>query len=295
MSTLFPAFTLSERTPENNMAQMNALYMSLMTVGVTPSNEDNAIKSYFGDFYVKARFSIENTFDKFLSASPIELRPSNKMEKYVSSLPYTETMIMRAEIPEGLNVPYLTYLGVLIKAQERANKVIENVIRPFEIMVANLITDEGFRNGFTVEVKQFKNIERECEATVKELGACFEKNSYKASATFASVVKRTGDWKEVFSQAKQLRVLYQDFPQSEVTKRLNVLYENLDVLVTQISKDQYRSIEKRTREELANGMYIVAREIELAASTTYSSRVLLTALNDTILRVEEIDRQSKED
>lgn len=279
---------LNNRDPQSNMLQMNGLYMSLMSAGVSPSNEDNAIKSYFGDFYVKARFSIENTFDKFLSSNPIELRPSKKMEKYLLSTPYSETMYFRADVPEGFNTTYLEYLSILSRAQQRANDIIDNVLIPFEQFVGRLISDEQYRHQIGLEIKQFRNLEKDYEDITGYLAKCFKLNSYKASAPFHEVVKRANDWKEVFEKTSKLRDLYQAFPRSSLNKRLNILYDNLDALMVQISKDQYRHIEKETRIALASGMYSVAKEIELAASTTYRSKVFITVINSTILNTEKV-------
>ena len=136
------------------------------------------------------------------------------------------------------------------------------------------------------QVKEFKPLEAGYNKVVASMGKCFEKNSYKASAPFSEVVKRTGDWKTVFAKTKDLKSLYQAFPQNDITKRLNILYEQLDALVEQVREDKFERVEKETTRSLSEGMYHIAKEIELAALTTYRSKTFITVINETTKNVE---------
>lgn len=295
MTNVFASQQFSDRDPANNMRQMNAIFMDLMNSGAVADREDFGLKNLFGDLYIKARFSIENTFDKFLKDNYVELRPSVRFERYVQTMPYTDMMSMRAEIPEGLDVTFMEYMAVMLPAQERANAVLLTVITPFELFVSRMISDDTFRNQMGHQVKEFKDLESDYDKTVKAMGKCFKKNGFNASAPFSDVVKRNGDWKVIFKHAGELKGLIEDFPKDEITKRLNRLYDQLDELVAQVRADKFSQVEKETTHILSEGMYHVAKEIELAALTTYRSKNFIHALNTTLQNVEAVEDRAKND
>lgn len=288
MNHVFGATFFSDRDPDQNQLQMNSLFMNLISTSSFCDCQSQPLQQFFGDFYTKARFSVENTFDKYMSVAPIELRPTHLFERFVETKPYADTIQFRAEIPEGLKVTYLEYLSVLKPAQERANGIITNVIDPFTKFVGKMISDEVFRNQAGHQIKEFKSLEPEYVKTIKEFASCFDKNNYAASAAFGEVVKRNGDWKAVFSLTAQLKKDYQAFPHKEITSKLNRLYEMLDELVNQIKLDGYKDVEKEVTQLLSTGLYHIAKEVELAALTTFRTKTFIETINRTISNVEEL-------
>ncbi|BAQ02579.1 hypothetical protein AVU38_gp051 [Ralstonia phage RSL2] len=288
MDHIFQSNIYSDRDPDQNMVQMNSLFLNLISTSATADCQSMPLKQFFGDFYTKARFSVENTFDKFLSSAPIELRPAKIFERFVDTRPYADIMQYRAEIPEGLIVTYLDYLKVLMPAQESANNIVKDVIDPFTSFVSKMISDEIFRNQAGHQIKEFAKLEPEYVHVNKEFAKCFGKNDFRASASFGEVVKRNGDWHSVFAETEKLRKAYQAFPAQELTKKLNRLYEMLDELVDQIKLDHYAQVEKEVTQLLGNGMYFVAKMVELAALTTFRSRTFIESINTTIKNVEAL-------
>lgn len=288
MDHIFQSNIYSDRDPDQNMVQMNSLFLNLISQSAYCDCQSQPLKQFFGDFYTKARFSVENTFDKFLSSAPIELRPAKLFERFLDTHPYADIIQYRAEIPEGLIVSYLEYLKVLAPAQESANNIVKDVIDPFSQFVSKMISDEVFRNQAGHQIKEFAKLEPEYVKINKEFAKCFGKNDFRASAAFGEVVKRNGDWRAVFSETANLKKLYQAFPAADLTKKLNRLYEMLDELVDQIKLDHYAQVEKEVTQLLGNGMYFVAKMVELAALTTFRSRTFIEAINTTIKNIEEL-------
>lgn len=288
MDHIFQPNIYSDHNPDQNMVQMNSLFLNLISQSAYCDCQSMPLKQFFGDFYTKARFSVENTFDKFLSSAPIELRPSKLFERFIETHPYADIIQYRAEIPEGLIVPYLDYLKVLMPAQESANNIVKDVVDPFSQFVGKMISDEIFRNQAGHQIKEFAKLEPEYVKINKEFAKCFGKNDYRASAAFGEVVKRNGDWRAVFSETANLKKLYQDYPVQELTKKLNLLYEMLDELVDQIKLDHYEQVEKEVTQLLGNGMYFVAKMVELSAATTFRSRTFIETINTTIKNIEAL-------
>jgi hypothetical protein len=270
------------------MVQMNSLFLNLISQSSYCDCQSQPLKDFFGDFYTKARFSVENTFDKFLSSAPVELRPSKVFGRFVTTHAYADIIQYRAEIPEGLIVPYLDYLKVLMPAQESANNIVKDVIDPFSAFVSKMISDEIFRNQAGHQIKEFNKLEPEYVKINKEFARCFAKNDFRASAAFGEVVKRNGDWHQVFDETATLKKMYQAYPVQELTKKLNRLYEMLDELVDQIKLDHFQEVEKEVTQLLGNGMYFVAKMVELSALTTFRSRAFIEAINTTIKNVEAL-------
>lgn len=292
MNHVFGAAFFSDRDPDQNLVQMNSLLMNMISTSAFCDCQSQPLKQYFGDMYTKARFSVEDTFDKFLSASPIVMRPTRVFERFIESRAYTDIIQYRAEVPEGMKSTYLEYLGDVLPAQARANDIITKVIDPFSKFVGKLISDETFRNSVGMQIKEFKNLDAEYDKTVASVAKHFEKNDFHASAAFGDVVKRSSDWKAVFSQTEQLKKLYQAFPNKELTSKLNRLYEMLDTLLDQIKVDGYASVQKEVTELLAQGMYQIAKEVELAAVTTFRSKTFIETINTTIKNIEEVTAKS---
>lgn len=288
MENIFGASIFKDREADQNVMQMNSQLMNIISTSSMCDCQSHPLKEYFADFYLKARFSIENTYDKLLSATPIELYPSKGFMRVVEQRPYTDTIQFRAEVPEGMNVTYLEYLEVLVPAQMRANQILVDVINPFSKFVAKMISDEMFRNQTIHQIKEFHNLEGEYNKTVKAFAKCFGKNDYRASAAFGEVVRRTGDWTAVFAQTGVLRQYYQEFPNKKLTSELNSLYEMLDKLIEQIKVDGYAQVVKEVTQLLSVGMYSIAREVEMAALTTFRSKVFIEAINTTIKNIEKL-------
>jgi len=288
MDHIFQPNIYSDRDPDQNMIQMNSLFLDMISQSAYCDCQSQPLKQFFGDFYTKARFSVENTFDKFLSSAPIELRPAKLFQRFVDEHSYADIIQYRAEIPEGLVVTYLDYLKVLAPAQASANDIVKDVIDPFSQFVGKMISDEIFRNQAGHQIKEFAKLEPEYVKINQEFAKCFGKNDYRASAAFGEVVKRNGDWRQVFSQTAALKKLYQDYPVQELTKKLNRLYEMLDELVDQIKLDHYEQVEKEVTQLLGNGMYFVAKMVELSALTTFRSRTFIETINTTVKNIEEL-------
>lgn len=288
MDHIFQSNIYADRDPDQNMVQMNSLFLNLISTAASADCQSMPLKQYFGDFYTKARFSVENTFDKFLSSAPIELRPAKVFERFIDTHPYADIIQYRAEIPEGLIVTYLDYLKVLMPAQEAANNIVKDVIDPFSTFVSKMISDDVFRNQAGHQIKEFAKLEPEYVRLNKDFAKCFGKNDFRASASFGEVVKRNGDWRSVFTETAQLKKLYQDFPAQELTKKLNRLYEMLDELVDQIKLDHYEQVEKEVTHLLGNGMYFVAKMVELSALITFRSRTMIETINTTIKNIEDL-------
>lgn len=295
MSEIFRANIYTDYDPDVNQVQMNSLLTSLISQSSFCDCQSQPLKELFGDFYSKARYSVQDTFEKFLKAAPVSLRPSRIFERFVDRTPYADIIQYRAEIPEGLKVTFLEYLEVLQPAQERANNIIKNVIDPFSKFVSKMVSDEVFRNQAGHQIRELSNLEPEYVKVVKDFEKCFAKNDYKSSAGFIEVVKRNNDWKRVFSETVALKKVYDDFPQEELTKKLNRLYEMLDELVEQVKLDQYDSVEKEVTELLSKGMYNVAKEVELAALTTFRTKTFITVIDINIGNLEEMIKHSASD
>lgn len=286
MNHVFNPNFFTDRDASSNMVHMNSLLMDMVSKSSFCDCQSMPLKDHFVDFYATARFSVETTFDKLLSAAPIELSPTRVFERFLQATPYTDFMQYRAEIPEGLCVTYLEYLAVLLPAQQRANDLIKNILDPYSKFIGKLISDEVFRNQLTHQIKELSNLESDHAVIQKAFAKCFSKNDFGSTAPVADVVRRNADWSAVFSQTTQLRKLYQAFPHQEVTKKLNTLYDMVDTLVEQIKLDQYVGVDKTLTVQLSTGLYSIAREVEMAATTTFSSRVFIESINTTIKSVE---------
>lgn len=287
MQTLFNANIYTDRKADDNIRQMNSMLMELVSTSALCDCQSYPLKNYFGDFYTKARFSIEDTFDKLLSTTPISLYPTKNFERFVDQRPYTDTIQYRAEIPEGLKVTYMEYLAVLVPAQERANRLLPDVIMPFSKFVAKLISDEIYRNQTVHQLKEFAHLETDYNKIIKDFGKCFGKNDFRATAAFGEVVKRNADWADVFAQTGVLRSYYQAFDHKGLTKELNNLYALLDKLIDQVRVDGYAQVAKEVTQILSTGMYAIAREVELASLTTFRCKIFIEAINTTVKNIEE--------
>lgn len=270
--------------------RMNALFTDMMTNASFCDCQSHPIKTYFGDLYQQARFSITNSFEKYKTGIGAQLRPVAKMIRYVEQTPYADILQDRAEVPEGLSVSYLEYLEPLTRAQERANNIVEGVIRPFAKYIAKLTTDATFRNGIRHSIREFTDLEKGHKELTDEMAACFQKNSYSATAPFQQVVRRNGDWSLVFAQTEKLKKLYDKYDHKEVTKALNSLYENINELMKVIQNDDLKNVEKDLTQQLAIGMYSVAREVEFSAHTTFRTITFIKTMNTTIESFEKKKR-----
>lgn len=278
---------LDGKDEDTNKRIMNASLMSLISTSSYCDCQSQPLSKYYASLYQSARFAISGAIDKYLMGKMGNLKNPGKFLKYVENTPYANTLQERAEVPEGLCVTYLEYLDVLIPAQERANAVLTTVIRPFTKYCAKIVTDVTFRNSVRHSIKEYTDLEASHKLIVDELGKCFSKNRYGADASFSQVVRRAGDWPEVFKKTDQLKKLYDVYDQKAVTQGLNELYEVVDKLVEVINTDGMSKAEAEVTKLLGSGIYSVAREIEFTAHTTFRTQTLLKAIDETVSGLEK--------
>lgn len=294
MTTIISPEIIGQRDDASNSVRMNSRFLDLVSNASLCDCQGQTLKNYFQDFYLATQFSIQSNIEKFRTGVALNLRPTAHMMRFLESKPYSDTMQYRVEVPEGLKVTYLEYLDVLIPAQQRANQILDVVIRPLKKYVGKLITDEVFRNSINHSIKEFTNLEASYKKTSDGFTKCFKVNDFTPTAALGEMVKRTSDWKTVFSRTEELKKAYDAYDQKTITKELNELYEVVDELVRQVKIDGFDNIDKSTTKLLSGGMYHVAREIELSAVTTFRSQTFMKTINTTIEMMDALgDRMAK--
>jgi len=282
MSELFSANIFDNKESTDTSIRMNALYLDLLSSSIQSDNQAFALKKYLSEFYSNAKDSIKSSITKLFSFKEVNLENPKYILSNMGSVPYTNLQKIAVEVPEGLNVPLLDYVNYILPLQQRANKIIENLIDPFSTYISKLISDRVFRYQAGHDIKSFINMEKEYQASINTMSMCFKKNNYKAKLPYGQAFKRNRDFLDTIDKTKELVKLVNSFPANGIVSKLNILYELLDKLTEMIDDDQLEMVDKKVTQLLSKGIYHTAKEVELAGLQTFRSKTFIVCMNTNI-------------
>jgi hypothetical protein len=199
----------------------------------------------------------------------------------VASRNYVNLTQMPTRVPEGLQVPYLHYLHVLAEASNNASQVVERLSQ-YTIFLGSLINEHQAQLGTQFGRAYYTGLKNERDHLNEMLGTCFKPGSTKVDGTYATVVQRNADWKEVFHTLNLVSAQINNVNRRTINKKIEEAGHFLEILEKKIARGELDSITPQMTAELAEGAYEMGREVEQFVNVWYKAQALTQSVNKTI-------------
>lgn len=213
-------------------------------------------------------------------------RENKDFFKIIEKHRYDEIMDIRAYVPEGLSVDYLTYLHALDRATLKLENLIPVVLRNYVNFLGALVNFEEEAKNTWIQFQAIIKIEeKELNEVVALFSNSFAKNSNITETTLDKVVKRNSDWDLVFKEIDVVNERLHRIDRGVIEKSVSQAVTYLDVIKQNIEKGKYASASAETVKTMADMAYLVANELEFYAVVFYKVEALNKSLKDTCLNV----------
>lgn len=223
---------------------------------------------------------------------PVDLtREQRTFMQYLEKHTYLDVAPIGAFVPEGLKVPYLTYIHALAPSVAHVKTALREVTATYSQFLSELLSNPEAKLNTSSKVNYYRSWETEREQLNKTLANNFTQGSHETRTSMGEVVQRNGDWTRVFHEVDALAADINSISRQELNKTLASINELVDVVDKKIKRGELEGISRQAMEHLAEGAYGVAREIEFYVAIFYKVEALSQAVNQTTHKFVEIQER----
>ncbi len=200
--------------------------------------------------------------------------------KLNTELNRTEYMVLKdtvLECPPGLNVSFLSYASVLIRASQWAEDTVIPTLSSVEKYINRAAgVQDFFANGISDPFSHRIEEIRKQDKTIREqIAKCYDTKSHVSTTTFGKAFDRTSDWAELSEQLSELKDL-------QTKLKLKQIHDQVKRIVTssEYLSGNYNDTETAVRNdkktlEVANILYVAASLVEFAGSLSYMNKTFI--------------------
>lgn len=226
---------------------------------------------------------IKDFFNRFMPSQPaIEIKVNkHDFYKLLEEHSYMDIAPLAAYVPEGMDVSYREYVAELAESAEHAAKVITEVLNPYTVFLAQIISHNDARLATRDKTFQYKEFGKRRDRLNSEIGECFQDGSNNSEVTYGDVVARNGDWAVLFGAAENLFTKLNSVNRTELNKKIKECDELLETIIKRANAGDMEGISPETLSNLSTGAYNVASELEFFGITVYRAMAFANAVDRT--------------
>lgn len=255
---------------------------------ITPHQSMEGIIERLPSFFTDVKSFLSDMFAT-KEVGSVGFMDVNGTGRRVRSTQYTDLTDVVVFTPPGLAVSYQEYFDVLNRAQNIAEVIPKDTLRPFAIWIAVMLSNPE-RLGSLHSERDVENYqEHDIAGIKKEIAACFERGGVQTESTFGQVFRKSSDWETVAQLANALNERVSALKNSTYVDLVKQITESLDLLLVRIKEEP---VEYRTS---GNAMQVIAKLCTAMATecefySVYRFQVLsaLAALKDSETNLRDI-------
>lgn len=227
---------------------------------------------------------VKGFFNQFSPDQPAIVLTSKQQDflRELNKHSYLDIAPLAAYVPEGLNVTYYKYSSHLLMAAMHASRVLTGPMAAYSVFLSQLISNHDQKLSTMSFAKVHSDLAKERDQLNSELGACFAKGSTKTEVTLGDVVERNGDWTHVLHNSENLTHLINSVDRKALNKKIAETVELLDKIMPMVERGELEGMSPQAMDNLTNGAYQVASELEFFAAIYYKVTAFAEALNRTM-------------
>jgi hypothetical protein len=236
------------------------------------------IKKHFFEF--TSRFSAND--------APIPLsRDERAFVRLLEKHNYVDIAPLGVYVPEGLNVDYVSFAQALKRGAEHAAKV-QDLLNKYTVYLAMLVTNEFQRFETQNSAAVYKGLQEEREEILREIGGCFKQGSHETKRKYDEVVKRNADWPIVFGEIETLGKLTNSVNRNVLNTKVKEATALMEKVINMLREGKMEGSAPEVAQELSDGAYQIASELEFFSVMYYRVLAFVTAVNATTDKVTEV-------
>lgn len=225
----------------------------------------------------------------FVDSAPVSFSgDKSKFEKVLQQKSFVNIAPILVTVPEGLAVPYLEYLEQLEPAVEYASSVMIQVLVPYSMYLANIVTNKDAKLSSVEFGKQHTRWEQSRNNFNTKLGSCFAPGSMRSEVPYNKAVRRNADWKEVFEKIEVISRKINSVKRTEIKQTVDSCVHMIDTIQRMIDRNELDGVTPQVSRGLAEGAYQVAREVEFFSLVYYRCLAVVGSVENTVKRINKI-------
>lgn len=244
------------------------------------------LSALVGKFLPTARNAFAGFTQRFSASDPaITLtRDQKRLLALVEKEKYLDLAPLQAYVPAGMHQSYLHYLNILTAAVDRVS-IIENRVNQYANYLALIITNRDDRFSTKDGAAVYRKLEQERAQMYKDLGSCFKTGSHETRTRYDKVVDRNSDWKQIFVTLEAIDTKINSVNRKDLQKGVANVTELIDEFMKLVKDGHIDKATPTMLNELSDGAFQLASELEAFATTYYRVMAMNTAVNDTVTHV----------
>lgn len=232
----------------------------------------SAIRSFTSGF----RYTLSD--DNGLTTTVWNQRDWDSLVKTLDGHKFTNLMDLRLYVPEGFKGNLASYAETLLRAQEHVNKVIGDVVTPYNVFLSKLVTNPNAAKDTRLQLTALNQIKATREALRAQLAEYFTPGSTVAYCKVGDAVANNADWKMLGESLKSIHADFDIKRPAQVKEAVDDCSELLDALSNSAAENGLRDISSQTLRTLGDATLEVAREIEFFSVINYQVNTLLSVM-----------------
>lgn len=206
----------------------------------------------------------------------------NDFLKEVMKHSYMDISPLTAYVPEGLNVSYYKYSEHLLPAAKYAANILSGTLSAYTVFLSQLISNKDQKFSTTSFMATYKGLDNARNKMNMDLGGCFKRGSTVTDVTFGDVVDRNADWQHVFQVSNEVTKLINTVDRKALNKKIAECAELLNIIMEKIKRNEFDGISPQAINNLADGTYQIASELEMFSVIYYKVSAYAESINRTI-------------
>lgn len=200
---------------------------------------------------------------------------------------YAELRGMRAYRPAGLHVSFLAYLKELDVAVNHVQAFQAETLTPYLTFLAHLTAHSNAALSTEEHRKEHQALAAKRDAMDAAFAKMFKPGDTSAETTVGVVTERNADWPELLVQANTLSNKVESLRLATIQQMVKQAEDYLDMLFHQAQQGKLENATPEVMQNLADGAYQIASELEFLSVTYYRAIVLNQAIKDTMEKLHE--------
>lgn len=270
--------TIDTAPQANRSIELTASRMALESAFL--ADFSNMLEATIPNLVSNLSTSFSNSF-KNVTNFVSSFTPENRLDSKISQIPYSELANIRAYVPEGFSGNAFEYTKVLQESLDHANKVISDVLNPYNTYISELLSSIDATKSTQGKPQFLVKMDKDRDTLNAEVGKFF-KNS---TITSDKVSKFYHNSNEVINVKTKVNALVAQLESSNVLlvqKNTRDTLELLNALTKSNKAEELNSISPETIKALAESTLTVAREVEFYAITRYRAEAFIKCFQDTL-------------
>jgi hypothetical protein len=206
----------------------------------------------------------------------------NKFLHEINNYKYLDIAPIRAFVPEGMDTTYIAYFTALKDATEHCEHIVETTMNDYALFLGSLINNTDSKFDTTNFVPVYKTLNANRDKLNDRLAKCFLMGSTKAEVTIGDVISRNTDWKEVFELSEKMLKEIQMVNRSKLDKKIVECVQLISIIQNKIKRNEFEGISPQAINNLSEGAFQIASELEFYSVTHYRVLAATTSVNRTI-------------